>query len=568
MTSTAGTPDAAEELADQAAPLDALLVDAALGTLRRFVPDASAARLAVSLVRRPLTTGRRLRALASEFARIGAGTSELAPAKRDRRFTDPAWMTNPVLRRAVQAYLAAGQAASQVVADAALESRDERRIRFGVDNLVEALSPSNVPLLNPLSARAVVDTGGLNIARGGLSFLRDLASPPRIPEMVDRSAFEVGRNIAVTPGEVVLRTEVLELIQYRPQTEQVKQVPLLIVPPTINKFYALDLAQGRSMIEYLVRGGQQVFVLSWRNPDARHAGWGLDAYVQAVLDALGAVERVCGVGRTALMGVCAGGIIASITAAHLAAIGQQDRLACFGLLVTVLDTANAGTVGALVDRRLAAAAKAMSRRRGYLDGRALAEVFAWLRPGDLIWNYWVNNYLLGKKPPAFDILFWNADTTRMSATLHADFVDLAMDNKLVTPGALTVLGTDIDLARIDVDAYIVAGIADHITPWQNCYRSTQLLGGECRFILSTSGHIAALVNPPENPKATYQTGKANPANPEDWLKAAQAEQGSWWPDMLAWLADRSGATKPAPDQLGGGGLRPIAPAPGTYVFDS
>jgi len=568
MTSTAGTPDAAEELADQAAPLDALLVDAALGTLRRFVPDASAARLAVSLVRRPLTTGRRLRGLASEFARIGAGTSELAPAKRDRRFTDPAWMTNPVLRRAVQAYLAAGQAAGQLVADAALESRDERRIRFGVDNLVEALSPSNVPLLNPLSARAVVDTGGLNIARGGLSFLRDLASPPRIPEMVDRSAFEVGRNIAVTPGEVVLRTEVLELIQYRPQTEQVKQVPLLIVPPTINKFYALDLAQGRSMIEYLVRGGQQVFVLSWRNPDARHAGWGLDAYVQAVLDALGAVERVCGVGRTALMGVCAGGIIASITAAHLAAIGQQDRLACFGLLVTVLDTANAGTVGALVDRRLAAAAKAMSRRRGYLDGRALAEVFAWLRPGDLIWNYWVNNYLLGKKPPAFDILFWNADTTRMSATLHADFVDLAMDNKLVTPGALTVLGTDIDLARIDVDAYIVAGIADHITPWQNCYRSTQLLGGECRFILSTSGHIAALVNPPENPKATYQTGKANPANPEDWLKAAQAEQGSWWPDMLAWLAECSGATKPAPDQLGGGGLRPIAPAPGTYVFDS
>src|SRR5260370_903222 len=253
MTSTAGTPDAAEELADQAAPLDALLVDAALGTLRRFVPDASAARLAVSLVPRPLTTGRR--------------------------------------------------------------------------------------------------PGGLNIARGGLSFLRDLASRPRIPEMVDRSAFEVGRNIAVTPGEVVLRTEVLELIQYRPQTEQVKQVPLLIVPPTINKFYALDLAQGRSMIEYLVRGGQQVFVLSWRNPDARHAGWGLDAYVQAVRDALGAVERVCGVGRTALMGVCAGGIIASITAAHLAAIGQQDRLACFRLPLTVLDTANAVTLGALVDPR-------------------------------------------------------------------------------------------------------------------------------------------------------------------------------------------------------------------------
>jgi polyhydroxyalkanoate synthase subunit PhaC len=568
MTTPEATPDAAEELADQAAPLDALLVDAALGTLRRFVPDASAAKLAVNLVQRPRTTARRLRDLAAEFARIGAGTSELAPAKRDRRFTDPAWMTNPVLRRAVQAYLAAGQAAGQLVGDAALPSRDERRIRFGVDNLVEALSPSNVPLLNPLSAKAVVDTGGLNVVRGGFSFLRDLATPPRIPEMVDRSAFEVGRNIAVTPGAVVLRTEVLELIQYAPLTDEVRQVPLLIVPPTINKFYALDLAQGRSMIEYLVRGGQQVFVISWRNPDARHAGWGLDAYVQAVLDALDAVERVCGTGRTALMGVCAGGIIASITAAHLAAIGQQERLACLSLLVTVLDTTNAGTAAALVDRRLASAAKAMSRRRGYLDGRALAEVFAWLRPGDLIWNYWVNNYLLGRKPPAFDILFWNADTTRMTATLHADFVDLAMDNKLVTPGALTVLGTDIDLSRIDVDAYLVAGIADHITPWQNCYRSTQLLGGECRFILSTSGHIAALVNPPDNPKATYQTGKANPADAEGWLKAAQAEQGSWWPDLLAWLAERSGACKPAPGQLGGGGLRPIVEAPGTYVFDS
>ena len=385
--------------------------------------------------------------------------------------------------------------------------------------------------------------------------------------MVDRSAFEVGRNIAVTPGEVVLRTEVLELIQYRPQTEQVREVPLLIVPPTINKFYALDLAPGRSMAEYLVQNGQQVFVISWRNPDARHADWGLDTYVTAVLDALDAVERICGTSHTAVTGVCAGGIIASVTAAHLAAVGQQDRLACFSLLVTVLDTADAGTVAALTDRQLAAAAKAMSARRGYLDGRALAEAFAWLRPGDLVWNYWVNNYLLGSKPPAFDILSWNADTTRMSAGLHADFVDLAMDNKLITPGKLTVLGTPVDLSQVRADSYIVAGIADHITPWQNCYRSTQLLGGQSRFILSTSGHIAALVNPPGNPKATYQTSKANPASPAEWLKTAQSERGSWWPDMLAWLGDRCGADKPAPAELGGGGLRPLAAAPGTYVFD-
>ena len=395
--------------------------------------------------------------------RIGAGTSALAPARGDRRFADPAWTGNALLRRIVQSYLAAGQTADQLIRDAGLGPRDEKRVRFGAGNLIEAVAPSNVPLVNPASAKAVIDTGGLSLARGALSLLRDMASPPRIPEMVDRSAFEVGRNIAVTPGEVVLRTEVLELIQYRPQTGQVREVPLLIVPPTINKFYALDLAPGRSMVEYLVQNGQQVFVISWRNPGARHAGWGLDTYVTAVLDALGGVERICGTGRTAVMGVCAGGIIASVMAAYLAAAGQQDRLACLALLVTVLDTANAGTAAALADQPLAAAAKAMSARRGYLDGRALAEAFAWLRPGDLVWNYWVNNYLLGNKPPAFDILSWNADTTRMSARLHADFVDLAMDNKLVTPGQLTVLGTPVDLSRVSADSYIVAGIADHIT---------------------------------------------------------------------------------------------------------
>jgi polyhydroxyalkanoate synthase len=320
---------------------------------------------------------------------------------------------------------------------------------------------------------------------------------------VDRSAFEVGRNIAVTPGAVVLRTEVFELIQYAPQTQQVREVPLLVVPPTINKYYALDLAPGRSLIEFLVREGQQVFVMSWRNPDARHASWNFDTYVRAILDAMDAVERVTGVEHTALTGICSGGILAAMTGGYLAAIGRQDRLAAFVLAVTVIDSAQAGVASAVTDRRLAAVAKAQSRRRGYVDGRSLAEVFAWLRPGDLIWNYWVNNYLLGKKPPAFDILFWNADTTRMTAGLHADFVDMAMDNLLTHPGGVTVMGAPIDLSRIDTDAYIVAGIADHITPWQNCYGTTQLLGGATRFVLSSSGHIAALVNPPGNAKASY-----------------------------------------------------------------
>jgi polyhydroxyalkanoate synthase len=568
MTTQPGTQPVADDAADQAAPLDALLVDAALGPVRRLAPDASTVRFAVHLARRPVRTGRRLGGLAAELVRIGAGTSTVAPSKRDRRFTDPAWTENPLLRRVVQAYQAAGQTAEQLLGDAALGWRDQQRVRFLMDNLVAALSPSNLPLVNPASAKAVVDTAGLNFLRGGRNLLGDLVTAPRVPEMVDRSPFEVGRTIAVTPGAVVLRTDVLELLQYRPQTEQVRTFPLLIVPPTINKYYALDLAPGRSLVEYLVQHGQQVFLISWRNPDARHADWDLGTYVQAVLDALDAVERIGRADRTALTGICSGGIIASITAAHLAATGQLGRLAALGLAVTVLDNAGAGTPAALADRRLAAAATAMSRRRGYLDGRALAEVFAWLRPDDLIWNYWVNNYLLGRKPPAFDILFWNADTTRMSAKLHADFVDLAMENHLVTPGAMTVLGQPVDLSRVEADAYVVAGIADHLTPWQNCYRSTQLLGGDSRFILSTSGHIAALVNPPGNPKASYQTSKDNPADAQQWLRTAETQQGSWWPDMVAWLGERCGAEKRAPSRLGGGGLRPLVEAPGTYVFDS
>jgi poly[(R)-3-hydroxyalkanoate] polymerase subunit PhaC len=559
---------AADQLADQAAPLDALLVDAALGTFRRFIPDLSAAKLAAALARRPGTTSRRLSSLAVELAGIGAGTSTVAPAKRDRRFADPAWTGNPLLRRIVQAYLATTRTADQLIEDAALGWRDSARVRFLAENAEEALAPSNLPLVNPESAKAAIDSRGLSLVRGGMSLLRDLAAPPRIPEMVDTSPFEVGRNIAATPGAVVLRTEVLEVIQYRPQTGRVREVPLLIVPPTINKYYAIDLAPGRSMVEYLAQGGQQVFVISWRNPDARHAVWGLDAYVGQVLGALDAVQRVTGADRAVLMGACAGGIIASLAAACLAATGQQDRLAAFVLLVTVLDTARAGTAGALADRRMAEAAKSMSARRGYLDGRSLAEVFAWLRPGDLIWSCWVNNYLLGKRPPAFDVLFWNSDTTRMTAALHGDFVDLAMDNKLVTPGSLTVLGNPVDLSQVGVDAYVVAGIADHITPWENCYRSMRLLGGEGRFILSTSGHIAALVNPPGNPKARYQAGKGTAADPAGWLKAAETVPGSWWPDLLAWLGDRCGADTPAPSRLGGGGLRPIIDAPGTYVFDS
>ena len=277
--------------------------------------------------------------------------------------------------------------------------------------------------------------------------------------------------------------------------------------------------------------------------------------------------RITGSEQTALAGACSGGIIAAMVAAHLAHAGQQDRIAALTLMVTVLDQAHAGLASAVIDERSARVAAAASRARGYLDGRSLAEVFAWLRPNDLIWNYWVNNYLLGRKPPPFDILFWNADTTRMTAGLHRDFLQLGAANALVSPGAATMLGSPVDLAAVDRDSYVVAGITDHICPWQSCYRSTQLLGGRPRFLLSTSGHVAAMVNPPGNDKARYQLAKECPEDPQEWLRRAQAGHGSWWPDYAGWLAERCGEEKAAPAELGDGGLMPICAAPGTYVYD-
>jgi len=366
----------------------------------------------------------------------------------------------------------------------------------------------------------------------------------------------------------VLRTEAFELIQYTPQTPTVRIRPLLVVPPVINKYYLADLAPERSLVEYLVRGGQQVFMISWRNPDVRHREWGTDTYGQAILEALDAALAVTGADAATLLGFCSGGTLQSMALAALQQRGELgDKVAGFALGVCVLDQARAGVAAAALDDGTATAAATASAARGYLDGRTLAEVFAWLRPNDLIWNYWVNNYLQGKDPAAFDILFWNADTTRMTAALHRDFLELGLRNALVRPGAASMLGEPVDLSAITLDGYVVAGVADHISPWEACYRSAQLFGGDTRFVLSTSGHIAAIVNPPTNPKATYQVSTDLGADPAGWQRGTATTEGSWWPDYLAWLSQRSGPDRDAPQALGGGGLVPLDPAPGRYVLD-
>jgi len=577
MTATQDTrsaePDATdktstERTAADGSPLDVMLTDAALGPVRRLLPGLAGVKLAARLAARPLaTTGVSVRT-AAELARVAAGRSQVAPDKRDRRFTDPAWTGNPVLRRLCQSYLVGSTALERLVDEADLDWRSDQRMHFLVQMLVDAAAPSNNPFLNPAAVKAALDTGGRNYLTGARQFVQDMRSAPRIPAMVDGSGFQVGGNLAVTPGAVVLRTPIFELLQYAPRTEQVREVPLLLVPPMINKFYIADLAPGRSMIEHWLDSGQQVFAMSWRNPQAEHRGWDLDAYVRSVLEALDAVEQISGSARSHVLGLCAGGIVSSAAVAHLVAKGEQDRVVGLSLGVTLLDQERAGTVGSMVDANTASLAVAQSQRKGYLDGKALAGVFAWLRPNDLIWNYWVNNYLLGKKPPAFDVLFWNADTTRMPAGLHKDFIRMTLSNALVHPGTLTVLGTPIDPGKVEVDSYIVAGSTDHICPWESCYRSVNLLGGSSRFVLSTAGHIAALVNPPTNPKSSFQVNDACPDDAEQWRSGAARHPGSWWTDHVGWLADRSGGQQAAPTELGSDQHPPAGSAPGTYVMET
>ena len=553
--------------AEIATPHDLLLTGSALGVASGMMPGASWARFGLNLARRPGAVAERVGSFGRELASIATGTCDRAPAKPDKRFSDPAWQSNPLTKRSMQAYLAAAELVDSLFADAELDWRDAERIRFVLNVVMEGLAPSNNPLISPLGWKAIIDTAGLNVVRGVRRFLRDMAVPPRIPSMVEPDAFSVGENLAVTPGAVVYRDEVFELIQYTPQTETVWTVPLLMVPPVINKFYILDIAPGRSMVEYLLSQGHQVFAISWRNPTAAQRSWGCDTYGGAILDALDAIQKVTGSQCAHVQASCSGGILAAMTAAHLSATGEAERIASLTLMVTVLDQGREGFTAA-IDETTAKLAIASSARKGYLDGRALAEVFAWLRPTDLVWRYWINNYLQGRSPAAFDVLFWNSDTTRMPADLHRDMVVMGLRNALAEPGAVKMLGTPVDLGTVTADTYVVSGIADHISPWQACYHSARMLGSkDLRFVMSTSGHIAALVNPPGNPKASYRVGNADERDPKRWMASAESHSDSWWPDFSAWLAERGGEQKPAPTVLGDDGLAALGPAPGSYVHE-
>jgi polyhydroxyalkanoate synthase len=553
------------------AALDVMLTDAAVGpgVAGKFVQPGVVGKVAAGLARRPHLAARRAAGLGAELGRVLAGNSELAPTRGDRRFGDVAWQSSWLLRRLMQGYLALGGTVEGLIDDADLDWRAEQQARFVLGNLVDAAAPTNFPLTNPQVLKETIDRGGANLVKGGRRLIRD-ASKGRLPAMVDTSKFTVGGNLALSEGSVVMHNEVCELIHYKPTTAEVYEKPLLIVPPTINKYYVLDLAPGRSMVEYLLGQGHQVFMVSWRNPDREQSFFDFDTYAGAVLEAREAVAEITGQESVNLMAACSGGIITAGALGHLADEGSLGKAASLTLLVCAIDNEQAGTTGALATKEMAAVAVAESARRGYLDGEALAGVFAWLRPNDLIWNYMINNYMLGKEPPAFDILYWNQDTVRLAAGLHRDFVMMALDNALARPGGLKVLGSAVDLGQVDTDSYIVAGSSDHIVPWQNAYRSTGLLGGEARFVLSTSGHIQALINPParegSESRASYRIADRNPVSVAEWEDQAASKRGSWWPDYAEWLAARSGSQVTAPSRLGSRAHKAMAKAPGTYVM--
>lgn len=519
------------------------------------------------LRQRPGLPARHLAAFAGEWLRILRGRSAIEASPGDRRFVDEGWRESRFSHALMQTYLAACDEIYALVRDLGLEGRDASSVRFLATTLVEALAPSNLLLTNPTALKAALHSRGGTLLRGLQHFIGDQLDNHGMISMVDRTAFEVGRNVAITPGEVVFRNEILELIQYRPHTTEVYARPLMIVPPQINKYYVLDLSPQNSLTNYLVNEGFQVFIVSWRNPNAEHHAWGLSHYVQALEEAHAAVMDITASPDINWKGLCAGGLTSAVLLGRYAAQKRLKTVNSLTLNVTLLDVGGLEqtNIGFFLNPRILERSRQQSRKNGVLYGHDMAKMFAWLRPNDLVWNYWVNNYLMGRKPAAFDVLYWNSDATRLPAALHSDFIDLVLDNPFGRGKPYTLDGQRIDLKKVNIDKFVVAGYTDHITPWDACYRSVNILGGKSQFVLVNSGHIQTLVSPPGKGKASYQTGRTTPEDPQAWLAASKTTGGSWWQYWTRWLAKRSGAKKPAPKALGNARYTGLGPAPGTYV---
>ena len=563
---TAETDDAADAtLLGETAARSTLAVNPLIG-IRAADFAGAATALAGAAVREPARAARHLGRYAKALGQAARGAAAAAPDPKDKRFADPAWRSNTVLKRLLQAHAATAQELERYIAATSLNARDQARAPLVASLFVDTIAPSNT-LLNPAALRRALETRGASLLKGAKNLVHDLRRNKGLPSSVDKSAFTVGGNLATSPGSVVFRNEVLELIQYKPTTDQVHARPLVICPPQINKFYALDLSPEKSLIKFATGQGLQVFAVSWCNPTKAQRHWNMSTYVQALDEAVDAARQITVSPDVNLWGACSGGMTSAAYLGWLAATGQK-KVASVISPVCVLDPTRTmdTTMGLMASETGFKALKAAVKRRGIVDGSELARIFAWLRPNDLIWNYWVNNYLLGNDPPAFDILFWNADTTRLPAAFHADLIGIFENNPYVNAGRMEVLGKPIDMKQVHVDAYIVAGITDHITPWRACYESARIYGPKSEFVLANAGHLQSLLNPPGSPRSFFFAARAGSADPDAWAEKAPRNEGSWWPHWMAWMQRRSGPLVPAPKKLGSRKYPPGVAAPGEYVM--
>jgi polyhydroxyalkanoate synthase len=501
-------------------------------------------------------------------ASLGQGE---APVASDRRFASPEWKSNPAASFISQLYLLNGRTLGAMAEAIEADDKTKNRIRFSVQQFVDASSPSNFLPLNPEALKLAVDSQGETLARG-LQHLWGDVQRGHVSQ-TDESAFEVGKNVATTAGSIVFENELFQLIEYAPLTPSVKARPLLMVPPCINKFYILDLQPDNSLIRYIVSEGHRVFVVSWRNPDDSCKALTWDDYIEkAAIQAIRVVQEISGQQQINTLGFCVGGTILATALAVLAARGEQPA-ASVTLLTTLIDFADNGILDIFVDEasvRLREATLGPDSPKGpqLLHGQELATTFSFLRPNDLVWNYVVGNYLKGEQPPPFDLLYWNGDSTNLPGPFYCWYLrHTYLQNELKQPGKLTVCGEAVDLGAIEAPVYIYGSREDHIVPWTSAYRTTQVLTGNKRFVLGASGHIAGVINPPAKGKRSHwiSKGAALPADANAWFASATEHPGSWWPDWSHWLASHAGADKPAPKTPGSRKFKPIEPAPGRYV---
>ena len=557
----------AESLRDmeEMAARSTLAVNPLIGIRASDFGEAAQALLG-TFIKQPMMAGQHLLAYGRDIVKVARGQSDLQIDPRDKRFADPAWQSSALHKRLAQAHQTTAASLDRYVDATALNARDKARAKLVGSILVDSIAPSNT-LLNPASLKRAVDTGGASWVKGAKNFAHDLRHNPGLPSSVDKSAFEFGRNLCTTPGRVVFKNEVLELIQYQPSTPQVYGRPLVITPPQVNKFYVMDLSPEKSVVRFALSQGLQVFAISWCNPSKDMSHWDMTTYVKALDEAVDAARQITGSPDISLWGACSGGMTVAAYMGWQAATGQT-KVANVISPVCVLDPTKTSdtTMGLITGEQSIKALKASVKRRGYVEGSELARVFAWLRPNDLVWNYWVNNYLLGNKPPAFDILYWNADTTRLPAAFYMDLLGIFENNPYVKTGGMVVDGHVVDMKKVKVDAYIVAGTTDHITPWRACYDSALIYGKGSEFILANAGHIQSILSVPGSPKSYFHAGKATTTDPDAWVQTAQRHDDSWWLHWAGWMHKRSGEQKAAPKKLGSRKHVPGVAAPGEYVL--